>query len=125
MCCLLQLEGDSREVRMENRELFKEMQRLVANDLELQEKPQATEDLLLEAVRQRVVYLLAHRLEYFFTLLYRLDVSEAAVREALDPAYPRPAAERIAELIVEREKEKAATRLKYRSRDYLDDEDHW
>lgn len=91
-----------------------ELQALLRRDFELEELPEGTsEQELLDALADRIAGLLEYRLEYFFSLMYRLDVSEEKVREALQPGGEEPANVALARLVIQRQKERLQTRRKY------------
>jgi hypothetical protein len=77
----------------------------------------APEDLnrqmLLEALEERITYLLKHNPEKLLTALYLLDVSEKRHREAMAEPTTQTKARALAELILLRESEKIETRKKY------------
>jgi len=60
-----------------------------------------------------VAYLIEKRLEYFMQILYTMDVDEAAMRYAFSDEHDQPVNMVLARIILEREKRKAQTRLKY------------
>lgn len=76
-----------------------------------------SEEMFLEVLTERVAAMLDNKLDFFLSLLYRLDVAEADIKRVLsggennvDP--PRA----LAKLILERQKNRLATREKYKSR---------
>lgn len=72
------------------------------------------EKALLELFTRRVEELMRSDLGLLLSSLYRLDVEEHKIQKALRSP-DVPAAEGIASLIIERQKEKIATRKKYSS----------
>ena len=74
------------------------------------------EKALLELFTKRVEEMMCTDLDLLLSSLYRLDVEEHKIQRALKSATV-PAAEGIASLIIERQKEKIATRKKYSSGD--------
>lgn len=93
---------------------------LIINSFELDKPDSLSEKELETLLAERVEYLLAHRLEFFFATMYRMDVNESQIHQALD-ANDQPALA-IARFIIQRQKEKQATREKYRSdTDFFDD----
>lgn len=72
-----------------------------------------TEDEFIQLLSVHIAAMLEHDLERLFAILYRLDVRESYVHAALLPQAPVPPHVGIALLIVEREKQKAHTRLLY------------
>lgn len=94
---------------------------LIARDfgLEIGEEP-LTEQALFDLVANEVAYMLEHRMETLFSLLYRLDVSEKKIRTALAPDAKEPANILLAKLIIDRQKQRIFTKRKYRQ-EKLDD----
>lgn len=78
------------------------------------------EEALLILFTARVEEMMRDDLDLLLSSLYRLDVEEYKIQEALRSA-TIPAAQGIASLIIERQKEKIRTRKKYSS----GDQDKW
>ena len=96
---------------------------LIARDLGMEAVVEGiSEKDLLRLVADQVAFYIENRLETLLSLMYRLDVNQAAVEQALSPMAKRPANEVIAELIVERQKERIRTKQKYKQ-DPLNDID--
>ena len=94
---------------------------LIVNSFEIESAEGISEAELEQMLAERVEYLLAHQLEYFFATMYRMDVNESKIHEALDAQDEKPSL-KIARLIIQRQKEKQASREKYRSdMDFFDD----
>ena len=74
-----------------------------------------TEAALLDLIERLVQELVDSDFENLLRLLYRIDINETKVKKAIDATGPEKASLSIAKLILEREKEKAATREKYSS----------
>ncbi len=72
------------------------------------------EKMLLEALKLRISELLEYKPAYLFTLMYRIDVSEKAIRTALSPSGKEDPAEALARLVIERQKERIAAKNKYK-----------
>ena len=89
-------------------------------DLEIGEEP-LTEEEMLMALAERVAYLMEYRLEFLMSSLYRLDVLEPHINEALSPGAELPPYIGIAKLIIERQKQRIFTKQKYKQ-DKLGDE---
>jgi hypothetical protein len=68
---------------------------------------------LIELIRQLVQELIDRDFEKLLLILYRLDINEKKVKEAIDMTGPANAPLSIAELIIEREKQKVVARAKY------------
>lgn len=68
---------------------------------------------LLKAIKERVDDLMAHDIELLLSYLYRLDVAESDVRNALKIENETPPNDAIARLIYERQLKRLETRKKY------------
>jgi hypothetical protein len=90
---------------------------LIARELSLDSEDFLTEEALLEALTERVGWMLDHQLDLLLSLMYRMDVLEKDIQSVLDKKYISPAKE-LAILILERQKKKVETRQKYRSEDF-------
>ena len=64
---------------------------------------------------RRIAWMIEHRFERLMSILYRIDVDEKSVKDALTDTSISESAKRIASLLIERECEKVASRLRYRS----------
>jgi len=98
---------------------------LIVRDFELEaieEKEQITEEELLRELANRIAYMLEYQLEFLLSLMYRLDVSEQKVNAALSPGAPEPANIGLAQLVIERQKQRAFTKQYYKQ-DNLEDLD--
>ncbi len=95
--------------------LIQQTSELIARDfgLEIGEEP-ISEQELFDLVANEVAYMLEHRLETLFSLLYRLDVSEKKTRAALDPSAEEPANICIARHIIDRQKQRIFTKQHYK-----------
>ena len=89
-------------------------------ELEIGEDPLTEEEMLI-ALAERVAYLMEYRLEFLMSSLYRLDVLEIHLNEALSPSAEDPPYIAIAKLIIERQKQRIFTKQKYKQ-EKLDDE---
>jgi hypothetical protein len=74
-----------------------------------------SESDLFKAIRDRVEYLLEKNPELLMSYLYRLDVLEVKINAVLSPNAIVPPIEGLARLILERQKERIATKQKYKS----------
>ena len=94
---------------------------LIARDFGLETGPEPlTEQELFDLVANEVAYMIEHRLESLFSLLYRLDVSEKKIRSGLAGDAAQPANITLAQLIIDRQKQRIFTKQKYRQ-EKLDD----
>lgn len=75
----------------------------------------SNDEELLKLIEELVTELVNHDFERLLLMLYRLDVSEQKVKQAIDAAGPTNASRNIAELIMAREKEKAVSREQYKT----------
>ncbi len=92
-------------------EQFSEIQNIVKNQSEVEN----AKDQLLELVAERVEEMMESNLELFFSHLYRMDVDEAKIRNAMDnPPKHETVYMSMARLIVDRELEKIETKRKYK-----------
>tara|TARA_B110000467_G_C18300498_1_gene471028 strand:- start:984 stop:1307 length:324 start_codon:yes stop_codon:yes gene_type:complete len=73
------------------------------------------EEELLYLLTQYIQELINKDFDHLLWLLYRIDVGEKKVKEAINNSAPAEAAQIIAKNIILREKEKVATRKIYRS----------
>lgn len=83
-------------------------------EMELKEEG-ISEEELITLLAQQIDYLLEKRTEHFFNLMYRLDIDERKVAKALSPVSDELPAVALAKLIIERQKQKNATKAKYKS----------
>ncbi len=97
---------------------------LIRKDFELPFDAGSTEGELLRILAERIAQLIVERPEYLFSLLYRLDVPEEKVHQALSNMHEKPANVLLADLVLERQKQRAKTRLAFKQKP-LDDEMAW
>lgn len=83
-----------------------------------------SEEALTALLADRIAVMLERNIETLFSLLYRLDISEAKVREAMSPACSEPANLALARLVLERQKQRLATKASIRS-EPLDEDWSW
>ena len=88
---------------------------LIARDFEIEIKNEETisEEELLEVLSQQVAYMLDHRLDFLLSLMYRLDVYEEKINQALSPSSPVPPHIGLAHLILERQKLRVKIKNEY------------
>jgi hypothetical protein len=82
------------------------------------------EETMLKALAQKIAQMLDHEPDLLFSTLYRLDVLEHKIQNVLNnPSIPNDAG--LAQLVIDRQKEKIETRRKYQSNqsDWIDDFD--
>ncbi len=88
---------------------------LIVKDFELvAPEEELTEEEFFDFLADHIAYLIEHKLEYLMSLMYRLDINEGRVHFALSPMAPEPANIGIARLVLERQKQRVATKQFYR-----------
>lgn len=92
---------------------------LVKRDFELDtiSEGEISEEELLQALANQVAYMLEYRLEFLLSLMYRLDVPEHKVQMALSPLGTEAPNIALARLVMERQKQRAYTKMHYRPED--------
>lgn len=95
---------------------------LILRDFELQEgdEPIATEEDLLRLLADQIAHMIEFNLEVLLSNMYRLDISERKVNQALSPGNPEPANMALARLVLERQKQRAYTKKHYQQPDLGD-----
>ena len=78
--------------------------------------PPANEAELLALLAERIEEMLQHRPDYIMSLLYRLDVLEEKIRPVMHPNAPEPPNIGLARLVLERQKQRAETKLKIKTK---------
>lgn len=71
---------------------------------------QYEEEEVIGLLTNQIAWMLAHRTEFLFSLMYRLDVDERLVRKAMDPTAETPPAEGLARLVFNRQKARLQTK---------------
>lgn len=98
---------------------------LVREPFELENtEPPASEAELLALLSERIAEMLERRPEYLMSLLYRLDVLEEKIHPAMHPLAPEPANVGLARLVLERQKQRIATKRNVKT-EPLDDWKDW
>ena len=101
---------------------IKEAAELIVRDFELEAtESEITEDELFRILADRIAWLIECRMEFLLSLMYRLDISETKVSEALSPANPEAANLALARLVLDRQKLRIKTKQEYKQ----DDLDEW
>lgn len=91
---------------------------LIARDFPIENTDgEITEEKLLELLAEQIAFLIENKMEFLMSLLYRLDIDERKVDFALSPISPKPPHLAIAELVLERQKQRAFTKMTYRPPD--------
>ncbi len=78
--------------------------------------PDYNEEELLDLIGDAVAQLLEKRLEHLMQILYTMDVAEEKLRAAFAPENKEPTNITIAKAILERQKQRAKTKLEYQRR---------
>ena len=87
---------------------------LLRKDLELESHTPPSWDELSADLEKYINHLLNNDFERLLQGLYRIDVNEESVKKILNVESPEQIAERLTELILERQRQKAITRMQYR-----------
>lgn len=98
-----------------NENIFLISKKLIAESLDFDIKNINNETELQQHLAIFISFLLENHLERLFSGLYRLDIDERKVKFALSTLATEPADWAIAKLIIERQKQKAVSRLLYQS----------
>ena len=101
--------------------------KLIARDfgMEKLEKEALTEEQLLQLLETQVAYYIEHNLDFLLSSLYRLDISEKLVRNALLPSSDVAANVAIAKLILDRQKKRVFTKQFYKQKEIEDLGEEW
>ena len=88
----------------------------LATNFELPESPdhRLTEEELFEALSDRIAYMIEYELDMLLSLLYRFDVDEGKINAALSPGSAEAANKGLTRLVMERQKDRVATKNKYK-----------
>lgn len=82
-------------------------------------------EMLRNRLADRLEQLISEDFQQFIFLLYRIDISEKRVQAILEENTGYPAYQAIAELIMERQLQKIASRAAFRNDQLPDDEERW
>lgn len=95
---------------------------LIVSDFEMQafDSPYLTEEELLNALSEHIENMMQYRMEVLLSTLYRLDVSEEKVEKAMSLSATLPPNIGIAQLIIDRQKQRLYTKATYKT-EPLDD----
>ncbi len=111
-------------------ELSQQSARTIARDFELaspEDESNLSEEALFQMLCDRITWLIEHNMEYLLSLLYRNDVAERKIHDALSPICPDPANVALAKLVMERQKQRMETKKQYGSQqsDEVEEELKW
>ncbi|MGB5928702.1 MAG: hypothetical protein WBH03_11035 [Cyclobacteriaceae bacterium] len=99
-------------------ERMSESVRLLNRHFELEQQAaipvRSDEADLRDRVEKIIRWLMDYDMEKLMQIMYRIDVSEEAFRQAIATSPPGRLSHKIAALVLEREWQKAETRLRYR-----------
>lgn len=95
---------------------------LSALEIEIENEEKFDEDHLREILKTRINDLLENNPGFLFSLMYRLDISEGKVRYALSPFCEEEPALALANLIINRQKQRNLSKSEYKQPP-LEDED--
>ncbi len=94
---------------------------IIVRNFELEtNKESLSEEELLGLLTEQVAYMIEYKMDYLLSLLYRLDVLEHKINHALSPVAIDMPAVGLAKLILERQKQRVATKEQYKQK--TDDE---
>jgi hypothetical protein len=97
----------------------RELKDLIVRDLELQKEEdiltEDNQDEILKRLTEIINRMLAKDYHRLVNAMYRLDINEKLFREAISGMHSPNVASRLAELVLNREKEKIEMRKKYKS----------
>lgn len=84
---------------------------LVLKTFEMEPKEEPTSDEeLLDMLSDQLAYMIEYRMEFLLSLMYRMDVREDKINYALSPICPEPANRALAQLILDRHKQRMHTK---------------
>lgn len=87
---------------------------LIYNELNIDHTKQSTEDELLHLISERVAWFLENDKDLLLSYLYRLDIDMNKIADVLSQTGGEAAHIALGRLILERQKQRVATREKYR-----------
>ncbi len=89
---------------------------MVIRDFEIEHKGDArmSEQELFDLLADHIAYMIEYRLEFLLSLMYRLDIDEAKVNEALSPGNEEPANVALTKIVLDRQKQRAFTKRFYK-----------
>ncbi len=84
-----------------------------AFEIEIPDAEAPTEEELFQHLCDRIPWMIEHNMEYLLSLLYRNDVEESKIHFALSHHEQEPANVALAKLVMERQKQRMATKKFY------------
>ena len=87
---------------------------IIAQQFDLAEDTFLDEETMIQALAHKIAHMLEYEIDLLFSTLYRLDILEHKINGVLNnPDVPNDIG--LAQLVIQRQKEKIATRKKYGS----------
>ena len=111
---------------MEDKELIGATTAAIASSFEIEgydSEQYYSADEVLQILTKQVEYMMEHRFERLMSLMYTMDVNQAKVEAALSPICKEPAAQALAKLIFERQKQRVFTKNTFKQKGPADWED--
>lgn len=111
---------------MDEDQTLHETQSLIQRQFELDtpEDKSHSEVDFTELLANRIGWMIEHDIELLFSTLYRMDVSEEAVAQAMHPNAPELANVGLARLVLQRQKQRVETKRSYRQPP-IDEDGEW
>lgn len=109
---------------METPASTRQLASLLSQDFDIEKTDNLSEEDLLRMLVDHLDYLIDKRMEWLLSLMYRMDIDETLVQNALLPTAREPANIGLARLILERQKKRIYTKNHYRPED-LGEEWDW
>lgn len=110
---------------MQNEETIKELVQQLQNfKLHLAGQVHSYQQLQYE-LAARLNYLITNDFSLLISILYRLDISEKKLKQFLSEAKEITAADIIAELIIERQLQKIASRKAFKKQEDIPEDEKW
>lgn len=81
-----------------------------------------TEEELLNILSEQIQHLMVHDREQLWSLFYRLDITDESLRNVLHNAPPVQQSIALAQLVLERQKKRMETKIKYKQAPIEDEE---
>ncbi|HMU44941.1 MAG TPA: hypothetical protein PKC72_01175 [Chitinophagaceae bacterium] len=97
----------------------------INNSFEISLPEKASLEELKEKLSTQINYLINHDFEKLVSILYRIDVNESKMRKLLESNKGENAAGLIADLVIERQLQKAESRKRSASDKNIPDEEKW
>ncbi len=99
-----------------------EITSLILKDFMLEPtQSQMNEAEMIDYLADAIAYMMEHKMDYLLSLLYRLDVAEEQINQALRPAQVLPANFALAQLVWARQKQRILTKKMFRQQN----SDNW